>query len=194
MQGPKDAADHRVTDFPRNRTRRAFLRNCSGALLLASGLLPFEIARASTRRVITMANTHTSERLQLCYFRDGKYVAEACRRLNHLLRDFRSGDIHPIDPKLYDLVYAVQSEVGHHGTVEIISGYRSPGTNEKLRHASSGVARRSLHMQGQALDIRLTGVDTGRVRDAALALQAGGVGYYPRSDFVHLDTGRVRHW
>lgn len=194
MQREKDVPYHRVTYSSCDRTRRAFLRNCSGALLLASGLLPVEIARASTRRVITMANTHTNERLQLCYFRDGKYVTEACRRLNHLLRDFRSGDVHPIDPRLYDMVYAVQTKVGHYGTVEIISGYRSPRTNEKLRHASDGVARRSLHMQGQALDIRLTDVDTARVRDAALALQAGGVGYYPRSDFIHVDTGRVRHW
>jgi uncharacterized protein YcbK (DUF882 family) len=194
MQGPEDAADELFADPLYDPRRRKFLRNCSGALILSSGLLPFEIASASTRREISMLNTHTSERVKLCYFRDGKFVSEACRRLNHLLRDFRSGDVHPIDPRLYDLVHAIQTEVGHRGQVEIISGYRSPATNAKLRSASNGVAKRSLHMEGQALDIRLTGVDTTKVRDAALALRAGGVGYYQKSDFVHVDTGRVRHW
>jgi len=194
MQGPEDAADHWHNDSTHNPARRGFLRNCGGGLILASGLLPFEIASAAPRRELTMFNTHTGERLQLCYFRDGQYAAEACQRLNHLLRDFRSGDVHPIDPKLYDLVYAIQTEVGQHGQVEIISGYRSPATNEKLRNRSSGVAKRSLHMQGQALDIRLSGVETAKARDAALALKAGGVGYYKKSDFIHVDTGRVRRW
>jgi len=175
-------------------TRRTFLRNCTGALLLGSGMLPFAGASAATRREINLVNTHTSERLKLCYFRDGGFVAEACQRLDHLLRDFRSGDVHTIDPRLYDLVYSIQTEVGHNGQVEIISGYRSPATNAQLRTGSTGVAKRSLHMQGKALDIRLSGVDTSKVRDAALALRAGGVGYYGKSDFVHVDTGRVRHW
>ena len=194
MLGPENAADDISTDPSHSPARRGFLRNCSGALILASGLLPFEIASASSRRVLSMQNTHTGEHLELCYFRDGRFVTEACKRLNHLLRDFRSGDVHAIDPKLYDLVYAIQTEIGHRGKVEIISGYRSPATNDKLRKSSSGVAKRSLHMQGQALDIRLAGVETAKVRDAALALRAGGVGYYKKSDFVHLDTGRVRHW
>jgi len=195
MQGPESAADQWHNDSSCNPARRGFLRHCGGgALILASGLLPVEVANASTRRVINMFNTHTGENLKLCYFRDGKFVTEACQRFNHLLRDFRSGDVHTIDPKLYDLVYAIQTGVGHRGRVEIISGYRSPATNEKLRKGSSGVAKRSLHMQGQALDIRLSGVDSAKVRDAALALKAGGVGYYQKSDFVHVDTGRVRHW
>jgi uncharacterized protein YcbK (DUF882 family) len=194
MQGPQDEADQWHNEFTHSPDRRGFLRNLSGGLLLASGLLPFEIANASTRRELTMFNTHTGERMQLCYFRDGQYVAEACQRLNRLLRDFRSGEVHPIDPKLYDVVYAVQNELGQQGQVEIISGYRSPATNEKLRKNSTGVAKRSLHMKGQALDIRLSGVDTARVRDAALALKAGGVGYYKKSDFIHVDTGRVRRW
>lgn len=194
MQGPENAAEPGCTDPSHNPARRGFLRNCSGALVLASGLLPFEIAGASNRRIINMENTHTGERLKLCYYRDGNFVADACQRLNQLLRDFRSGDVHPIDPRLYDLVYAIQTEVGHRGQVEIISGYRSPATNDKLRNTSKGVAKKSLHMQGQALDIRLNGVDSEKVRDAALALRAGGVGYYRKSDFVHVDTGRVRHW
>lgn len=194
MQGPEDAAHQQHIESTHNPARRGFLRGCSSALLLASGLVPFEIAAAATRREISLINTHTRERLKLCYFRDGEFVADACQRLDHLLRDFRSGEVYPIDPKLYDMVYAIQTEIGHRGQVEIISGYRSPATNEKLRNGSSGVAKRSLHMQGQALDIRLSGVDSARVRDAARALKTGGVGYYKKSDFVHLDTGRVRYW
>jgi len=189
MQEAENAADPSY-----DPTRRKFLRNCTGALLLGSGMLPFASASASARREISLVNTHTSERLKLCYFRDGKFVAEACQRLDYLLRDFRSGDVHTIDPRLYDLVHAIQTETGHNGQVEIISGYRSPATNNQLRTGSSGVAKRSLHMQGKALDIRLGGVDSSKVRDAALVLHAGGVGYYRKSDFVHVDTGRVRRW
>lgn len=194
MQRQKDAASRSNPDTSHSPDRRGFLRNCGGALILASGLLPFEVARASTRRFIAITNTHTGEHQKLCYFRDGSFVPEACQRLNHLLRDFRTGDVHPIDPRLYDIVYAIQTRVGHRGRVEIISGYRSPATNAKLRSKSGGVAKHSLHMQGRALDIRLDGVDTVKVRNAALALRAGGVGYYRKSDFVHVDTGRVRHW
>lgn len=177
-----------------NPSRRSFLRSCGGALILGSGLARIGVARASTRRELNLFNTHTGERLKLCYFRDGIFVDEACHRLNHLLRDFRSGEVHKIDPRLFDLVHAIQTDVGHRGRVEIISGYRSPATNAKLRSTSTGVAKRSLHMKGQALDIRLSGFDTARARDAALALRAGGVGYYRKSDFIHIDTGRVRRW
>lgn len=173
--------------------RRRFLRHW-GIGLLCSGLLPFESALAASRRELTLANTHTGERLQLCYFRDGQFVREACQRLNHLLRDHRTGDVHAIDARLFDLVYAVQTGLGHRGTVEIISGYRSPATNARLHANSSGVAKQSQHTLGKALDFRLSGMDTARVRDAAWELRAGGVGYYARSDFVHIDTGRVRRW
>ena len=178
----------------RNPARRRFLRNCTGALLLGTGLAPLEIAGAATRRELHLFNTHTGEDLKLCYFRDGKLVADACRRLDRLLRDFRSGDVHTMDTRLFDLVHAIQTRLGHSGRVEIISGYRSPKTNDKLRRQSNGVAKRSLHMQGKALDIRLSEFDTARARDAALTLRAGGVGYYAKSDFIHIDTGRVRHW
>ena len=180
-------------DEPIAVERRRFLRNC-GIGLAFGGLLPFESVLAASRREITLFNTHTREKLQQCYFRDGEFIAEACQRLNHLLRDHRTGDVHPIDPRLFDMVYAVQTHLGHRGKVEIISGYRSPATNARLHAGSSGVAKRSQHMLGKALDIRLSGVDTSRVRDAAVELQAGGVGYYASSDFVHLDTGRVRRW
>jgi uncharacterized protein YcbK (DUF882 family) len=185
--------DHSDSQTP-DPARRRFLRNCSGALILGTGLARFQIADASTRRDLHLFNTHTGEDLELCYFRDGKLVQEACRRLDRLLRDFRSGEVHTIDTRLFDMVHTLQTRLGHRGRVEIISGFRSPATNEKLRRRSTGVARRSLHMQGKALDIRLSAFDTAQLRDAALALQAGGVGYYGKSDFVHIDTGRVRHW
>jgi uncharacterized protein YcbK (DUF882 family) len=115
--------------------------------------------------------------------------------LNHFLRDFRTGDETAIDPQLFDLLYDIKQRLGHaDGTFQIISGYRSPRTNAMLRRTSSGVARRSLHMTGQAIDVRLTETPTRNIRDAALTLSRGGVGFYSRSDFVHLDTGRVRQW
>jgi len=177
-----------------NPQRRSFIRSCTAMLVLGSGILPFGAAQAASSRELRLLNTHTGERLQQCYFRDGSFAPEACQRLNHFLRDHRTGDVSAIDPKLYDVLYSVQHEVGHRGVIEIISGYRSPATNTRLHAASSGVAKGSLHLQGKALDIRLSGFDTARLRDAALRLRAGGVGYYAKSDFVHVDTGRVRHW
>lgn len=182
-----------MNDEPVFVERRRFLRTCSIGLAFG-GLFPFEAVLASSRRELTLFNTHTQEKLSMCYFRDGEFLTEACQRLNHLLRDHRTGDVHAIDPRLYDMVYAVQTHLGHRGKVEIISGYRSPATNARLQNASSGVAKHSQHMLGKALDIRLSGLDTARVRDAAIELQAGGVGYYAKSDFVHIDTGRVRRW
>ena len=185
-----DDAGDRISD----PQRRSFLRNCTAMMVLGSGLIPFGVAQAASSRELQLLNTHTGERLQQCYFRDGAFAPEACQRLNHFLRDHRTGDVSAIDPRLFDLLYSVQHEVGHRGTIEIISGYRSHATNAKLNAASSGVAKRSLHMEGKALDIRLSGFDTARLRDAALSLRAGGVGYSAKSDFVHMDTGRVRHW
>jgi uncharacterized protein YcbK (DUF882 family) len=146
-------------------------------------------------RTLSLHHLHTDERLSVAYRVGDHYQRSALKRLNHFLRDFRTGDEAAIDPQLFDILYDVKRRLGHDdGTFEIISGYRSPRTNAMLRSASSGVARRSLHMSGQALDVRLTEMPTRNIRDAALTLSRGGVGYYPRSDFVHLDTGRVRRW
>jgi uncharacterized protein YcbK (DUF882 family) len=139
-------------------------------------------------------HTHTRECLEITYCRKGKYDPKALHQINRYLRDFRTGEVHPIDPEILDILWQIQQDIGCDSTYEIISGYRSPKTNEKLRHRSNGVAKRSLHMQGKALDIRLTGKKTRTVRDCAIALEAGGVGYYAKSDFVHVDTGRVRRW
>lgn len=150
-------------------------------------------ASAAAPRSLSFYHTHTDERLRVVYYEAGRYVPESLAALNHLLRDFRTGDVTGIDARLFDTLHALNAAVGD-GTFEIISGYRSPRTNAMLRKASDGVATRSLHLQGRAIDVRLSGRDTRRLREAALALAHGGVGYYAASDFVHLDTGRVRRW
>ena len=128
------------------------------------------------------------------YKKSDTYILNAMDKISKILRDHRSGDIHPIDPKLMDFLYDLLTKVDNHSEVHIISGYRSPATNKKLRQGSKGVASKSLHMQGKAIDIRLPGCELKQLQKAALALQAGGVGYYPKSDFIHVDTGRVRRW
>jgi uncharacterized protein YcbK (DUF882 family) len=151
-------------------------------------------AIAQSERSLSFYNTHTGERLTVIYKRHNKYIPESLERINTILRDHRSGDIHPIDPKLMDYLYDLQTKVGNHNDVHIISGYRSPETNRKLRRNSKGVAQGSLHMQGKALDFRLPGTDTAGLRDAAKKMKRGGVGYYKKSDFIQIDTGRVRYW
>jgi len=151
-------------------------------------------ARAPAERFLTFDHTHTGERLRIAYFAGGEYLPESLTRIDWLLRDFRTGDAHSIDPRLLDTLHVLCVACGG-GTFEIISGYRSPKTNAMLRKTGGGgVAKRSLHMDGRAVDVRLVGVPTARLRDAAIALRRGGVGYYPDSDFVHLDTGRPRSW
>lgn len=145
-------------------------------------------------RALSVVNTHTGERLDLRYFDGSAYDPAALQRFNRVLRDHRSGEVAPIDPRLFDLMHALALCADCAPHYEIISGYRSPASNEQLRANSSGVARRSLHMEGRAIDVRLAGTNCGRLRDLALDLAAGGVGYYAKSDFVHLDTGRVRSW
>jgi uncharacterized protein YcbK (DUF882 family) len=141
-----------------------------------------------------MIQTHTHERLTVTYKKGDTYILEAMEKISKILRDHRSGDIHPIDPKLMDFLYDLLTKVDNHSEVHIISGYRSPATNEKLRQGSKGVASKNLHMQGKALDFRLPGTDTAIFRDKARAMKRGGVGYYRKLDFVQIDTGRVRFW
>ena len=128
------------------------------------------------------------------YFSDGSYLQDALASVNHFLRDFRTDEVHAIDPGLLDLLHGLSDLTGTAKPFQVISGYRSPATNEMLRHLSEGVAGGSLHMKGLAIDIRLADVPLAKLRSAALAAERGGVGYYPASDFVHVDTGRVRAW
>lgn len=151
-------------------------------------------ARATEPRELSFNHLHTGEQLSIVYFSAGAYLPDALAATNHLLRDFRTGDVGVIDPQLLDLLHGLAATTGTRRPFQIISGYRSPATNQMLRKRSHGVASGSLHMQGQAIDVRLGDVALDRLRDVALALGRGGVGYYPGSDFVHVDTGRVRAW
>jgi len=145
-------------------------------------------------RRLAFHNLHTGESLVSTYWSGGRYVAEELHNIDRVLRDFRTGEMKPMDPRLMDLLHVLQKNLDTREPFQVISGYRSPGTNEMLRHASDGVAASSLHTVGQAIDIRVPGRGLSAVRRAAMALQQGGVGYYPKSDFVHVDTGRVRFW
>ncbi|MGZ5624734.1 MAG: YcbK family protein [Methylobacter sp.] len=147
-----------------------------------------------SHKMLAFHNTHTGDRLALTYFEQGRYIKDALHEINHLFRDYHDGTVHPIDPALLDQLYDLKHTLEVRKPFHIVSGYRSPATNADLRKHSDGVAKNSLHMEGRAIDIRIEGMDTRRIRDAALAMQRGGVGYYGRSDFVHLDTGNVRTW
>jgi uncharacterized protein YcbK (DUF882 family) len=173
-------------------SRRAFLGR-SGAVLLAAA--PAAVwARVSECRSLSFVHTHTGETLSCTYYQTGGYAPSQLARVNHFLRDFRTGEVHRIDPGVLDILFDLKVRAGCDEPFHVISGYRSPQTNAMLRRRSSGVAAQSLHMRGQAIDVRLPGVPTQRLQELALALRRGGVGYYPKSDFVHLDTGRVRFW
>lgn len=180
-----------------NKARRKFVNlSVAGIALVASGAL--SILPASARQTIghevSIKNAHTGERFQGVYRIGSYYVPAAFRRINRVLRDHRTGDIHPIDPKLIDTLSRIQRDCRCSQAIDVLSGYRSPKTNSMLRRASKGVARNSYHMKGQAVDIRVPGSSTSKVRNTARALRVGGVGFYPRSNFVHVDTGDVRTW
>jgi len=180
-----------------NIGRRAMLGR-TGALLTGASLLGFGgLARASTlpqTRRLVFDNLHTGETLDVAYWEGGAYAPEALAAVNHVLRDYRNGESHAIEPTLLDLLAALSVRLEAAPRFGVISGYRSPATNAMLHEHSGQVASGSLHVKGMAIDIRVAGCDVDRVRDAALSLQLGGVGYYPASDFVHVDVGRVRRW
>jgi uncharacterized protein YcbK (DUF882 family) len=166
-----------------------------GALLVSIATLS-QGTVATDERKLSFYHTHTGKQLEVVYWQDGGYREAALEDINRFLSDFRTGDSVEIDPQLLDVIYAVRASLGSDGSYQVISAYRSPKTNEMLRggSASSGVAKQSQHLLGKAIDVRLEGVSTAKLRDAAISLQRGGVGYYEASDFVHMDTGRVRRW
>jgi uncharacterized protein YcbK (DUF882 family) len=149
---------------------------------------------AARDRELSFYNTHTGEKLTAAFWSDGKYLDDGIAEINWLLRDHRAGVAGSMDPNLLDLLHQLQKKVDHQGEIHVISGYRSAATNAMLNKRSSGVAKKSHHMLGEAIDIRLPGYDTSKLHKAAVSLKAGGVGYYASSDFVHVDVGRVRYW
>lgn len=145
-------------------------------------------------KAIALHNINTGDKLNLTYFEQGRYIEDALQEINYLFRDYHTGAIHPVDPLLLDQLHELKQQLDVSKPFHVISGYRSPFTNAHLRNQSSGVAKHSLHMEGRAIDIRVEGLATKNIRNAALAMRRGGVGYYPSANFVHLDTGEYRTW
>ena len=175
-------------------TRRLFLRGLAGAMAAVAVAPGRLLAGPREERLLSFVHTHTHERLTVPYFADGAYLPEGLSTLNSFLKDFRTGDEHPIDPALYDFLNDLRLATRTKSPFHVISAYRSPHTNAMLRENGRGVAKGSLHLQGRAIDVRLADVESAALRDAAVELQLGGVGYYRGPDFVHVDTGRVRRW
>ena len=164
------------------------------ALAVTASVTPPEPVRAADARQLSFYHTHTRLSLDVVYYANGEYVDSALDEINRFLKDFRTGEITAINPQLLDLLHDVRNELGPDATVEVISAYRSPQTNEMLRATTTGVAKNSQHVKGNAIDVRLRGIRTTRLRDTAIRMQRGGVGFYPKSDFVHVDMGPVRAW
>jgi len=184
-------------DHTQMLSRRSFLK--LGALTLGVGSLAHPAVGAGRERLapersLAFYNTHTGESLKAVYWFRGRYLPDPLRAINHILRDHRSDEIISIDLQLLDLLQAITKELKAGHPFHIISGYRSPATNAYLHQLSDGVAAHSLHVEGKAVDIRVPGRDLIFVRRVALSLRGGGVGYYPESNFVHVDIGRVRYW
>jgi len=181
-----------MTGLRRMMGRRHFLAGGGISLFIPRSVQ----ARVPAARELSFDNLHTGEKLVVEYWANGQYQPDALAEVNRLLRDFRTGQIHPIAPQLLDLLSRLCARLETAEPINVISGFRSPATNAMLRaeHEHSGVASQSLHMQGMAIDIRMPGCELPHLHVAALAERSGGVGYYPHSDFVHVDVGRVRSW
>ena len=181
-----------------SNSRRRFLAIGAGAFVTAAGMTSRSVFAQSAiitpERTLSFYNLHTGETLKTAYWVEGEYIPESLSDINHLLRDFRNDEIKPINLGLLNLLHDITQRLGTSKPIQLISGYRSSSTNAKLHDRSSGVAKHSLHMDGMAADIRIPGHDLSELHKVAAAMQGGGVGYYPKSDFVHMDVGRVRYW
>ena len=177
--------------------RRQILK--TGALGILAALCPsISFAKVplwqSPVKSLSLYNTHTEESLETVYWSEGRYLEEPLTEINHIMRDFRTGEIKSIDPRLLDLLNSIKKRLGVTQPFHIISGYRSPETNALLRKIDKGVASKSLHIKGKAIDIRLPDIELSALRKVTIGLRRGGVGYYPKSDFIHVDVGRLRYW
>ncbi len=178
-----------------NRGRRKFLINSSAIALSAS--FPQLIQAATTinqEKSLAFLNLHTNETLQCSYWENGDYDLKALAEINYILRDHRTNEVTEIDRQLLNTLHTLHQLTESNSPFQIISGYRSAKTNNTLRNTTSGVAKRSLHMQGKAIDVQLPDIQLATLRDTAISLQAGGVGYYPKTSFLHLDTANPRNW
>lgn len=178
-------------------SRRALVK--LGALAAAAAILPRSAFGSNpspsvAEKSLAFYNTHTGENLKTVYWAEGHYLGQSLREINHILRDPRNDEVHDIDTGLLDLLFAIRKQIETNQPFHVISGYRSAATNEFLRAHTTGVAEHSLHLVGQAIDIRSPGRELRTLQKVAVALKGGGVGYYPKSDFVHVDIGRVRYW
>lgn len=195
--GPRENGMHVTRQIGKVLQRRWI---ASALLCLVAPLMAFAQSNAvsgqqAQEHRLRLFHTHTGERIDIIYRRGDTYLPDAVAKLDFFLRDFRTGDVRHFNRRLYDTLEELTISVGRPGAeIDIICGYRSPWTNEFLRSHTTGVAKNSLHIQAEAIDLRIPGVNTLKLRQAALALHRGGVGYYPHSDFIHVDTGRVRQW
>ena len=178
--------------------RRSFLKS---SVVLASALGAPALARAASaasaapgERTLRLYNTHTGETLRSVFWAEGQFLPDALADINKLLRDHRNNTIATMDPQLLVLLDKVSAQFGSNKVLHVISGYRSPESNQLLAERSNGVARHSMHMEGKAIDVRMPGLELASLHKAAMNAKGGGVGYYPDSQFVHMDTGRLRHW
>jgi uncharacterized protein YcbK (DUF882 family) len=195
LQGPFAATQTDNTESSSLLGRRRLLG--LGLAAAASSLVPatsWASQSPAGDRALTFYNTHTDEKLNATYFRGSSFDKGALQDINHILRDFRTGDVHPIDLQLLDLLTELHRKTGSKQPFQIISGYRSPKTNSMLSAESNGVAKRSMHLDGKAIDIRLADVKLQDLHATAVGMKRGGVGMYMASNFVHVDTGRVRYW
>lgn len=194
-------ADRFEAEHGTRNTRRGFLK-AGAAVTAALGFWLPSLSQAAippqggidSGRSIKLVNAHTNETFKGEYWYNGRYIPNAFGEIKHVMKDWRNGETFPIDPRLMDILYVLQNRIGNPNSFEIFSGYRSPKTNAMLRRETEGVAKGSLHMTGQAIDLKLPGTNLNNVRAQAIGLKSGGVGYYPSSGFVHIDTGRVRTW
>ncbi len=177
-------------------TRRSWLGGLVAVPIVAAIPAPaFARSQANgVERVLSLCHQHTGEKLKVVYKADGQFVAENLHRIDRVMRDWRTDEVKPIDPALLDLIWDLQRKLRSSGPIGVLSGYRAPATNAMLRRKSEGVAKNSFHIKGRAIDLQIGGRTCRQVRDAAIALKRGGVGYYPVSQFVHIDTGAPRSW
>ncbi|TAA47802.1 YcbK family protein [Corallincola spongiicola] len=179
--------------------RRTFIKSVAGSLSAIALNTPLNAMASGSQEQpkyapLKLHNLHTGERLAIAYADGTGYNADALAQIAHLLRDRRTKEVHPIDVRVLDFLSSISQQIGTEKEIGIISGYRSPKSNAKLANSSNGVAKRSLHMQGKAIDFRVNEVKLSQLRDIAWQCQSGGVGYYPKDQFIHIDCGRTRFW